>query len=281
MISPALRVGLLVLAVAYAVLGGLLYVAPAWASGHFAWRISPFTAMTVGGWCLGTAWAALVVARRQNWPAMLCPIVYLALFGLFESGVLFTFRANVSLASPLAWLYVATILGTAVFAVAAIAEVLRTPALIRQIGARLGGASLTLTVVFILLVGFLGLYGLLAVPGMRGLNAGVFPEVLTPFSLRAFGSFYLALALAAAPLLLSRGIGNLVNHSFAMYGLLVLITIAALVFIKQFDFAARPTQTIYLGIYLLVGAVVGFYLLRHGSGAAHAATGAPARPPVA
>lgn len=281
MISSALRAPLLALAAAYAVLGAILFIAPAWAAGHFAWKVSPFVTMTIGGWCLGTALAALIVALRRSWAAMLCPIVYLALFGLFETGVLYAFRANVNLASPLAWLYVAAILGTAIFAIAAIVEGLRTPGLVRQVGARLGGVSLGLAAGFILLVGFLGLYGLLAVPGMRGLNAGIFPEVLTPFSLRAFGSFYLALALAVVPLLITRGIGNLVNHGFAMYGLVVLITVAALFFIHQFDFAARPTQTIYIGIYLLVGLVVGIYLLRHGSGAAHTTTGAPSGTPVA
>jgi hypothetical protein len=39
-----------------------------------------------------------------------------------------------------------------------------------------------------------------------------------------------------------------------------------LAFIGRFDFAHRPTQFIYIGIYVLVGAVVGVYLLRYGTG---------------
>ena len=47
-------------AVAYVVVGLPLFFAPEWASEHFAWRVSPFVAMTAGGWCLGTAAFALV-----------------------------------------------------------------------------------------------------------------------------------------------------------------------------------------------------------------------------
>lgn len=268
MISLTLRRFLTVIACAYALLGTILYLAPGWASGHFAWRVSPFVAMTIGGWCLGTAMAAFIVVRRRNWPAMLCPIIYLALLGVFETGVLYAFRANVLLNSALAWLYAATIVATAIFAVAAALEGSRVKNLFQPLGARLGFWSILLAVVFILLVGFLGLYGIFAVRGMRGLNAGIFPEVLTPFSLRAFGSFYLALALAVVPLLVTRGMGNLLNHGFAMYALIVFITAAAFVHIGQFDFANRPTQLTYIGIYLTVGLVVGIYLLRHGSEAA-------------
>jgi hypothetical protein len=138
------------------------------------------------------------------------------------------------------------------------------------LGARVDTLGLFWAVLFILVVGFLGLYGLFAIPGMRGLNRGIFPELLSPFSLRAFGSFYLALALAVIPLAMMRGLGNLLSHAFAMYALIVLITAAAFVHIGQFDFANRPTQLTYIGIYLAVGAVVGVYLLRHGTGATRA-----------
>jgi hypothetical protein len=127
--------------------------------------------------------------------------------------------------------------------------------------------SVSWAVIFILIVGFLGLYGLLAVPGMRGLNRSIFPELLSPFSLRAFGSFYLVLALTVIPLLIVRGLGNLLNHAFAMYALIVMITVAAFVHIGQFDFANRPAQLTYIGIYIAVGVVVGIYLLRYGTGA--------------
>ena len=49
MISNLLRVFLYALAAAYAVTGAVLFFAPTWASGHFAWRVSSFVAMTIGG----------------------------------------------------------------------------------------------------------------------------------------------------------------------------------------------------------------------------------------
>jgi hypothetical protein len=267
MISPALRAFLYLLCAGYAVTGAVLFVAPTWASANFAWRISPFVAMTIGGWCIGNAWLAFLVVRRGKWATVLCPILYLALFGLFETGVLIVFRQRVLTASPLAWIYLVTIAATAVFAIAALIEACTKRPVVARAGAPTGAATAGFTLAFILLVGFLGCYGLLAVEGMRGLNAGVFPEQLSPFSLRAFGSFYLALALAVIPLLWSRGLDNVLTHGFCAYGLILFITAAALVFIDRFDFAARPTQAIYIGIYLLVGTVVGVYLLRYGTGA--------------
>ncbi len=267
MISPLLRGVLLSLALLYAVLGAALFVAPVWASEHFAWKISPFVAMTIGGWCLGTAVTAFIIARRQNWPAMLPPILYLGLFGLFESIVVIAFRDRLLTGTPLAWLYLLSVAATALFAVLALAEAMRQKHILTRLGSPLGPVGFGFALIFILGVGFLGLYGILAVPGMRGLNASIFPEVLSPFSLRAFGSFYFALALAVIPILLSRGVGNVVNHGFAMYSLLVTITAAALAYIHVFDFANRPTQAIYIGIYLLVGLVVGAYLWRYGTGA--------------
>src|SRR5215204_6606568 len=136
-----------------------------WASGNFAWRISPFLAMTLGGWCLGNAWLAFVVARRGTWPAILPSILYLSLFGLFETAVIAAFRERVLLGSPPAWLYLATIAATAVFAVAALVDGWRRGPVLGTLGTRMGKISFALTLGFILLVGFLGLYGLLAVEG--------------------------------------------------------------------------------------------------------------------
>jgi hypothetical protein len=179
-------------------------------------------------------------------------------------GVLAAFSDRVLLASPLAWIYVTALLLTCLLAVVAAVEAWRRRPVLIEIGPRFGGVTLILTAIFILLVGFLGCYGLLAVEGMPGLNGGIFPERMTMFSLRAFGAFYLALAIGAVPLLRARGHGNVLTYGVAAYGLIVFITMAALVFIGHFDFVARPTQAIYLGVYLLVGIVVGIYMLRYG-----------------
>ena len=258
---------LYILAAGYGAMGAILFVAPNWAANNFAWSISPFVAMTIGGWCIGTAWACVIVARRGNWPAMIFPMLYLAFFGVFQTAVVIAFKDRLLIGNPLTWLYCAVLAGTFLFAIAAGFEAMRRRPVILAVGPPLGATAIGLALVFIVFVGFIGIYGLTAVPGMRGLNAGIFPEQISPFSLRAFGAFYFALALAVIPLLWVRGIGNLVSHGFAMYALLVFITLAAVVFIDRFDFVGRPTQMIYIGIYLLVAVAVGVYLARYGTGA--------------
>ena len=79
MISLKLRLILVLLAIGYGVIGAMMFVIPVWAAENFTWRVSPFAAMTIGGWCLGNAWAAAIVAQRRDWPVMLCPIIYLCL----------------------------------------------------------------------------------------------------------------------------------------------------------------------------------------------------------
>jgi hypothetical protein len=118
----------------------------------------------------------------------------------------------------------------------------------------------------VLLVGFLGLYGLLAPQGARGLSGGIFPETISMFSLRAFGAFYLSIALAPLLLLATRDFDMTLSHMALSWGALLFITIAALVFFAAFDFAARPGQWLYIGAYLAVAAVTGVYLLRYGTG---------------
>jgi hypothetical protein len=42
-------------ALCYLLVGTVLFLAPGWGSGKFAWNVSPFVLMTIGGWCLGNA----------------------------------------------------------------------------------------------------------------------------------------------------------------------------------------------------------------------------------
>ena len=262
-----LRALLYLLTLLYLVLGLILFVVPAKAAGSFAWSVSPMVTMTIGAWCLGNAWGGFVAVKRSQWASALGVTVYFTCFGLLQAAVLFQFHQRLALGHPLAWLYVLALAVNCVFAVAAIVAWLRGgSAVVVPVGRPFSILESGLTVVFILVVSFLGLYGLLATPGMRGLNATIFPEVLSPFTLRSFGAFYLSIALGVVPLLITRGVGNLLNHGYASYGALVFITVAALAFIGRFDFAHRPTQFIYIGIYVLVGAVVGVYLLRYGTG---------------
>ncbi|MDP3897918.1 MAG: hypothetical protein Q8Q62_14700 [Mesorhizobium sp.] len=271
MISDRSRLAALILAVLYGALGALLFVAPGWGSGVFAWNVSPMVAMTIGGWCLGNAWAALMIFRRPALRLAASGLVYLSLFGILESGVLVAFLDKLKTGTWLAWLYLAT-LGFNV-----VAAVLWVPEWRNWLSgagqgdpgrARLGTTGRVLGVVFVLFVGFLGLYGLFAPAGSRGLSGGIFPQVISMFTLRAFGALYLSVALAPILLILTRDFETVLGHIVLSWGLIFFITVAAFVFISEFDLVARPGQLLYFGAYILVGAVTGFYLFRYGPGRA-------------
>src|SRR5262245_22445835 len=81
---------------AFAVRGGVRVVARAGASTRFGWGVSAFVAMTIGGWCLGTAWVAWVGLRNRPWAASRGALVYLWSFSVLESLVLVWFRDRVT-----------------------------------------------------------------------------------------------------------------------------------------------------------------------------------------
>ena len=263
MLSSQARQLTYALAAVYAVLGASLFLAPDWASSHFAWTVSPFVAMTIGGWCLGNAWAAYIVARRWRFPLIAATLTYLVSFGILETAVALAFFDKLRLDHWLAWLYIAA-LTTNIAAVALWGRdyfVLGPE--IKPVGRIYGPADFALGAGAGLFVAFLGLYGLFAA---RGHGGGIFPEVLSPFSVRSFGAFYLSVSLGLVPLLFVRGVDNTMSHLFASWGLLVFITLASFVYIGVFSFAERPGQMLYLGTYLATAAVTGLYMWRYGTG---------------
>jgi hypothetical protein len=236
--------------VAFAITGVLLFVAPAWASTRFAWTVSPFVTMTIGGWCLGTAWVAWVAIRSWPWAASRGALVYLWSFAILESLVLVWFRGRVTF-HVLTWPYLVALgLGVASAAVGLV-ELARG----RLVGEDPDGVPVPgwlrgLIVAFVVFVG-----GLAAVAALRpgqGATLRVFPDQLSPFTVRGFGAFYLSLALGALAVLTARTITPTVVLIRAGLGLIVPITAAAFVYIGVFDVADHPLQALYIGAYLLV-----------------------------
>jgi hypothetical protein len=266
MISLKLRLILVLLAIGFGASGAMMFLSPVWAGEHFTWSVSPFAAMTIGGWCLGNAWAAGIVVQRRRWPTMLGPIVYLALFGLLQVAVLAAFRPLLQ-SGPLATLYMVTTFLTALFAIAAFVEGVRRDDIWQSAEPAIVTPAVWTIAILIALTGGLGLSGLIAIAGARDVYSAIFPEPLIPLSLRAFGAFYLALAASAAPLVVTRNRCALRSYLFAIYPLLLLITVSAIVFIGQFDFSNRPGQIIYLGLYVIAAGLSGFVLVVAGTGA--------------
>jgi hypothetical protein len=225
------------LAALYALLGAILFVAPEWASANFAWNVSPFVAMTIGGWCLGNAFVAYGAARRWRLSLVASALVYLALFGILETAVAVAFADKLRLGHWLGWLYVVTLAVNVVAVAVWLRDIVVLRPKIEALGRSSGPGELAVGVLFILFVGFLGLYGLFAPPGGRGLNGGIFPEILSPFSLRSFGAFYLAIALTPITLFVFRGVDTVLTHMFLSWPLIFFITLAAFLNIGVFDFA--------------------------------------------
>jgi hypothetical protein len=255
----------------YAVLGLVLFLFPGAIAPLFAWKVSPFVTMTMGGWCLGNAWLAWITARRWEWRLVYTALIYLWLFGPLELLVLFVFRSRLSLAHPVAWLYVATLLLNTLTAQVGLYDWLRTRPALSRFGPPTGKWARFSTAGFVVFVGFLALYGLLVPAGGPGTNGGIFPEVLSSFTLRAFAVFYLSLTLGVVPLLWDRNQPTYLHHAVASYGLVVAITIAAFAYIGLFDLVERPGGLVYIGAYLIVGIPLIFVFLRFGTGSRAAA----------
>ncbi|MFZ5819768.1 MAG: hypothetical protein ACOYYJ_07690 [Chloroflexota bacterium] len=253
-------------ALLYGVTGFWLYVFPEPIAPVFAWKVTPFMSMTIGGWALGNAWLAYLAARRWAWSRVYTTLLYLWLFGISEMMVVFFFRDKLALAHPIAWLYLSTLVINVITALAGMADWLRLRPSIHREGRQVQPLHRWLALAFVLFVGFLGIYGLTAQIGWPGTNGGIFPEVMSLFTLRSFGAFYFSLALAALPFLWEKNLETVLHHGFAAFGLIAFVTIAAFAYLRLFDFSARPGGILYIAVYLLVGIPLLFAFRKLGFG---------------
>ena len=257
------------LAILYAVLGAWLFFFPETLAPVFAWKVTPFMTMTIGGWALGNAWLAWITARRWQWNVVFSALLYLWLFGLGELLVLYNFRSKLVLTQPIAWLYLFTLVVNAIAAVIGIVDWLRIRPSVPSTGSAFPIFYNFSVIAFVLFVGFLGLYGSFSQIGAPGTNGGIFPELMSLFTLRSFGMFYLTLSLAVLPFLWIKNQNALLHHAVASYGLVIFITIAAFLYLRLFDFAARPGGMLYFAAYLAVGIPLIFIFRKFGTGASH------------
>lgn len=253
-------------ALLYGVLGAALFLLPEQLASVFAWKVTAFMTMTIGGWCLGNAWLAFISARRWDWKRIYPSLFYLWLFGISQMLVVASFHDRLNLEHPIAWLYLLTLVVNVLTALIASLDWLRA-----RPSRAFHGQALTLgqrwpAFAFVLFVGFLGLYGLTAPIGAPGTNGGIFPEIMSPFTLRSFGAFYLCLALGVVPLFWEKNLQTVLHQAFAAYGLIFFITLAAFLYLHLFDFAARPGGLAYFGAYLIVGLPLLVVFRKYGTG---------------
>lgn len=255
-----------VLVVLYAILGLLLFLFSRQLAPVFAWKVTPFMAATMGGWCLGNAWSAFITAHRWEWRLVYPSLLYLWVFGLSQQIVVLVFRDKLVLQHPIAWLYLLTIGLNALAALLGLYEWLRLRPVRETFGPQARPFHYFLISAFVAIVAGLAFYGLYAQIGDPGTNGGVFPEVMSLFTLRAFAVFYLSLCTSAAIMLRERNLLTMLTYGFASYILVIAITAAIFVYFNLFDFAAHPGQLIYVGAYFLIGIPLTWTILKEGTG---------------
>ncbi|HSL42734.1 MAG TPA: hypothetical protein VK897_04830 [Anaerolineales bacterium] len=254
------------LAVLYAIVGLPLFFLPEQLAPVFAWKVTPFMAMTIGGWCLGNAYLAYVSARRWSWDLVSTSLLYLWLFGIFEVVILIIFRDKLVLSHFVAWVYVLALVVNVITAVVGIWDWLRLRPAIRASGPAVPGIIRILPLGAVVFTGSIGVAALVNPLGFWGTNGEIFPEPMSLFTLRSFGAFYLSLAMAVVPLLRYRSFSLFLNHIFSTLGFFITITAAAFAYIRLFDFIGRPFGLLYMVAYVLVGIAVGIVLLKYGTG---------------
>jgi hypothetical protein len=240
----------------FALLGLVLFVAPAWSATTFLWKISPFVAMTMGGWYLGSAIVAWEAARVWQWSVVYARLLYLWAFALLESVVLLLHTDKLQLNTVLGWPYLLMLVVASIAALVGIYEWARLRPSLVDSGGPIPGFLRVLILIFAGFVAFLAVMGGLGF----GQGAQVFPEKLSLFTIHGFAAFYLSLGVGALSLLWSGSMAPVIAYSQTGLALIVSITVAALVNLDKFDFAGRPGGMVYIGIYLVVGAAVGILL---------------------
>ena len=267
-LRPVLRGLVALLAVAFFLLGAILFVAPGWSSGRFAWPTSAFVTMTIGGWCLGTAWIALRVARDPAWDRSIGLLVYLWVFGILQAVVAVWFRSHIQSAHVLTWLYLVCIGLGVVVAVVGIVELIRSKPSLRE-GPAFPAWLRTLVWIFAVGVGLIAAVAFLH--PSSGATRRVFPERISPFTIRAFGAFFGSLAIGALALVPNRSLRAVYAFAVGGMGLIVPILAASFVYVSVFDLGAHPLQLAYIGAYVVVGVVTAWFVIRFSGGASDTA----------
>jgi len=261
MLTPTLRSITRLLVALYTILGIILFLAPGWAAANFAWRISPFVAMTIGGWCLGNAFIAWKISKVWRWSAVYTTLVYLWTFGILEILILVIFKDKLLLNTPLAWAYTITLVTNVIYAIWGIYTWYHEKPSIKPEGLKVAKWVHISIIGVIIFVGIL-VIGALFSPPVNATTEGKFlPEKLSLFTLRAFGAFYLSLVMAGITLLRNRSFAPIEIFGQGGMALTVPITIAAFIYFRPEDLANSPGGVFYILAYVVIFFAAGSLLL--------------------
>ena len=242
MLSPTTQKLTYLTAGLFALMGLALFATPGWASANAAWKISPFAAMTLGGAYLGGGVMAFEAARHWSWPVNHTPLIFTWAFSALEAGLLVLHRQVLHFDTGFGIAYTIALAISTVATIVSIADWARVRPRIAPAGAPAPGWARSLNAAFVL-----GLAAF-ALPLLIGSARGgtIWPGELTLLTARCFGAVLLALALSIAPLVFSRGMAPVLAEMRPGLVMAALIVLAAIVFIGDFNFAARPLGVVYM-----------------------------------
>jgi hypothetical protein len=229
----------------YAILGLPLFLAPEWAAQNFLWDVTPFVAMTIGAWYLGTAFVAWQSARNWRWSLIYMGIIFVWTFSLLEMFLLVIYWSTLRLDTWIAWLYILALAGGSLISILGVLDWIRS----RPSAA---GESPEVPVwqrAFLFIFIAFALY--ISVPLLMGTANGgnIWPGKLTPLTARGFGAFYFAITFGDLFGIFERRLSTF--HfllPFATVGSLLLL-IPALIYLDQFNFQEQPGGLVYIGTY--------------------------------
>ncbi|HUP83577.1 MAG TPA: hypothetical protein VM284_05235 [Candidatus Limnocylindria bacterium] len=231
--------------------GAAMFLLPEYGVENFAWNVSPFVAMTIGGWSIGMGLMALDAARlwaRNGLSRVYAAVVAVWLFCVLELAVVVGFAPLLRSDHWLTYPYVLALGLGAVSAVLGAPTLWRRRPLLATQGEgtpRWLRATYAVFAVVTLALAVAALVVDTSVPR-------VVPEPLSDFSATAFAAFLVALGAAALPMAVTNDIEPQVQ--FARAGIFpdVLALAAAASFSSTFDFAAHPGNWLYIGAYVAV-----------------------------
>jgi hypothetical protein len=258
-LTAPLRTLLLITAAMFTAFGAVLFVAPTWAAPRFPFEASPFAVMTAGSWFLGGAFLAWKAVRDERWSIVYPGVIYVAALPILEAGV-FIMHLGDAQGSVVTWSYATVLAVGVVTAVAAGVEGAR----LRAERAEPVGRPVAIWVRVITGL-FLAFDLRIAIPLLLGITRGgrIWPGELPLPVARAFGAFYLSIALAVLPLLVAKRTGPILwLMPGAIFGAVV-ITAPAIVYLELFDFDHEPGGLVYIGTYVVVFVVASVVLAIH------------------
>src|SRR5687768_10470052 len=229
----------------YTLLGLPLFFVPDWAAQNFLWSVTPFLAMTIGAWYLGTAFVAWQSARNWHWSLIYMGMIFVWTFSLLESFLLVIYSSTLRLDTWIAWLYIFAL------AVGSIVAILGALDWLRSRPSAVGDSPEVPVWQRLFLFIFMGFALYISVPLLIGTANGgnIWPGELTPLSARGFGAFYFAITFGDLFGIFERRLATF--HfllPFATIGSFLLL-IPALVYLDQFNFREQPGGLVYIGTY--------------------------------